>query len=364
MAIIHEPIPKNGYADHPIAAAFPMMGDVEFAEFATDIEDVGLREAIVLAPIEADKPQELGVLDGRNRQKACILKGVSPIYRFFDPERDGESIVAFVTSQNLKRRHLNPSQAAMAAAKLLPFYEAEAADRKAATQYGSGAEATATEPQSENGAQEPAASSEQIIDTGGDFAQAPPRAAKKSTGKSSKQVAKRFGVGHRSVEKAKTLLATDPNAAAEVTAGKRSLNNALSGKPSAGSKAEQEYNEALARIEKICGAQQAKGIREGAILRNRKDVIAYAKLDDKKMLAIRGLIDQGWPVKKAVHYKAEDLLPTHRIIDVANRAAVAGGKYEQDVHIENSGIVLRLKVEILKGEAMKHRKAKKAGAKK
>ncbi len=340
LEALHHNMPKSGYPDHPIAAAFPMMNDKEFADFAEDIAKVGLREDIVLLDGK--------VLDGRNRQKACLLKKQQPFFRLFDAEFDGESPVAFVESHNLKRRHLTPSQAAAAAAELLPFFEAEAkhgGDRKSEDFRKSRWQICTLESGDSSNGQ-----NESQIDTSDEFSQVAPTTMRKG-GKSTKRAGSMLNVSERSVAAAKRLKQDDPKAFADVKAGRKSLNKAVSGKPSAGSKAAAEYESAVERVEKVCGKLQATGIRQGAILKQRKDVIAYAKLTDAKMLAIRTLIDEGWQLNKALNYKAEDLNPTHRIIDLAWRAQAVGGKYEQDVWIENSGILVTISAKIMRGEA-------------
>ena len=149
----------------------------------------------------------------------------------------------------------------------------------------------------------------------------------------------------------------DPKAFEEMKAGKSSANQAECGKPKSGFAAEQ-YEKALARIEEVCGKSQANGIREGAILRNRKDVVAYAELPNDNMLAIRALVDQGWSVKKAVHYKAEKLWPTHNLRAAMERAVAENGSYKQEVHDENQGLVCLFEVTVLQGKATAARKAK------
>jgi hypothetical protein len=86
---------------HPLADLFPMMTDGELAELGEDMLKHGQREPIWLFDGK--------VLDGRNRYRACLIKGIQPRTtetRVADP-------LAFVISLNLKRRHLNASQRAM-----------------------------------------------------------------------------------------------------------------------------------------------------------------------------------------------------------------------------------------------------------
>lgn len=92
---------------HPTAEIFPMMSEGEIQDLAQDIRQNGLREPIWT--------YQNSIIDGRNRYKACQIASVEPRYR----EWDGQgSLIAFVVSLNLKRRHLTESQRAMVAAKL------------------------------------------------------------------------------------------------------------------------------------------------------------------------------------------------------------------------------------------------------
>lgn len=113
----------GAYAFHPVADLFPLMDGEEFAEFAADIRDNGLREDIWL--------HDGQIIDGRNRLRACELHGVQPRFRNWDGKG---SLVGFVLSHNLKRRHLSASQRAMAAAQALPMLEAEARQRQTSAQ--------------------------------------------------------------------------------------------------------------------------------------------------------------------------------------------------------------------------------------
>jgi hypothetical protein len=82
-------------AIHPFAKLFPPMEGEEFDALVADIKAHGLREPIVITHDDQ-------VLDGRNRESACIEAGVKPLYRLFD----GGDPLAFVISANIHRRHL------------------------------------------------------------------------------------------------------------------------------------------------------------------------------------------------------------------------------------------------------------------
>ncbi len=87
----------------------------ELKELSDDIQINGLQNEIVLF---AGK-----VLDGRNRLLACRLAGVKPRFREFVP--NGISALAWVISQNLKRRQLTASQKAVIALEAEPMFARE-----------------------------------------------------------------------------------------------------------------------------------------------------------------------------------------------------------------------------------------------
>ena len=61
------------YEFHPAANLFPMMTAAELDALGDDMLEHGQRESIVLY---------MGtILDGRNRYRACILKGINPRFR-------------------------------------------------------------------------------------------------------------------------------------------------------------------------------------------------------------------------------------------------------------------------------------------
>jgi hypothetical protein len=113
------------YEFHPAANLFPMMTDAELDALGEDMLEHGQREDIIL--------YRSMILDGRNRYRAAILKGINPRFR----EELPPDPYAFVASANLHRRHLDASQRAMIAADLATLRDGEhkaGASRDAATQ--------------------------------------------------------------------------------------------------------------------------------------------------------------------------------------------------------------------------------------
>jgi len=91
---------------HPLADLFPMMSADEMAALVEDVRERGVQRPIVLL--------NGMVLDGRNRYHAARAAEVG--YRVVD--FTGEDPLAFVISENMRRRHLTDSQRAMVAAKI------------------------------------------------------------------------------------------------------------------------------------------------------------------------------------------------------------------------------------------------------
>jgi hypothetical protein len=114
------------YAFHPLADIFPLMQGEEFDALVADINANGLRERI-------DKYRGK-IVDGRNRYRALLQLGIDPsadekkyfrnvIYRHpmgggFAP-CDDASVLAYVVSKNIHRRHLTADQKRDLIAKLI-----------------------------------------------------------------------------------------------------------------------------------------------------------------------------------------------------------------------------------------------------
>jgi DNA modification methylase len=106
---------------HEVANLFPLMTPEEFTALKADIQANGLRE-----PVWTWQGK---VIDGRNRLRACEELGITPPVR----EWDGKgSLVAFVVSLNLHRRHLTGSQRAALGVEVEPMLAKEAKKRQRA----------------------------------------------------------------------------------------------------------------------------------------------------------------------------------------------------------------------------------------
>jgi hypothetical protein len=103
---------------HEYAKLFPPLPPEEFSQLVADIKENGLHQPIKL---HEDK-----VLDGVNRDRACDKAGVKPVYEKFN----GGDPLAYVISQNIRRRHLTPSQRAMLGLELEKRFAAEAKARR------------------------------------------------------------------------------------------------------------------------------------------------------------------------------------------------------------------------------------------
>jgi len=105
---------------HEVANIFPMMQGEEFNALKADIAANGLREPIWLHP-------DGRIIDGRNRYRACCELGIEPEYHTWN---GSGSLVSFVVSLNLHRRHLTSGQKAVIALDILPMLESEAQEKE------------------------------------------------------------------------------------------------------------------------------------------------------------------------------------------------------------------------------------------
>jgi ParB-like chromosome segregation protein Spo0J len=95
---------------HEIADSWPMLPRAALEAMAEDISENGQWEPIELYQGE--------VLDGRNRQAACKLAGVKPLFLDVTGDLAACNLIRYVTSKNGLRRHLTATEIAMSVAKM------------------------------------------------------------------------------------------------------------------------------------------------------------------------------------------------------------------------------------------------------
>ncbi len=107
---------------HAAAQLFPLLEGADFDQLKADIAEHGQLEPVTLHP-------DGSILDGRNRHRACVDLEIEPR---FETWTDNGSVLAFVISKNIMRRHLTSSQRAALSVQVLPMLEEEARKRMVA----------------------------------------------------------------------------------------------------------------------------------------------------------------------------------------------------------------------------------------
>jgi hypothetical protein len=281
------------YAPHELALLMPGMTAEEERELQDHIDKHGQFDEIVLLDGK--------ILEGVHRGKVCAKLGKQPRYIEFDelPKSVREAgPLAFVIAKNLKRRHLTTSQRSMIAAELIPAFEKQAEERRLANLKKG--DSTRETPKAQ-------------ICANGEVVR----------GKSAERAAKTLGVSTRSVESARRILKKSPEKAAALKAGKLTLSKAVSDEAKK-KEAKQAREVAITRIKKVCGKALADAVEKGARLKTHKDLVAFTRQSDEDMKSQGGLIEIGWPLKKAQLYKAKNLTLRHTLRDLADRAASEG----------------------------------------
>lgn len=166
---------------HSAADVLPMMGDDEYAAFKADISAHGLREPIVL--------HEGRIVDGRNRYRACRELNLEPTTTTWDAKG---SLVSFIASMNVHRRHLTSSQKAIIAAEYEPMFAAEAKERQHAGKPANGTLANSL-------------------------------AKPSHSGRAAEQAAKATGTNRQYVTDAKSIKAKSPEIAAKIKSGELTI---------------------------------------------------------------------------------------------------------------------------------------------
>jgi hypothetical protein len=238
---------------HKYAELFPLMDDDQLQELAEDIKINGLRLKIVTLD---DK-----VLDGRNRERACRIAGVEAVYK----EYTGKDPLAYVITQNMRRRHLSVKQRAEIAVKIANL-------RPGQTKAPNGAAVTQEE------------------------------------------AAKKVGISRRSVQRAAAK--KKPRKKAEPGWTKEELAK------------DQELSDNILMIESVYGAADAKAIQHGTRPMSRADVLVLGKLPKERMLAIQDLIfTTGWSPEKCVKFINSEPDDDSSVADLKRFCLTTKGKY-------------------------------------
>ena len=93
------------YTVHPLAQLFPLMRGEEFDRLVEDVKTHGLRR-----PILVTGPGANVIVDGRNRLRAAIEAGVTPV---FEQLADNANLPAVIYTENVRRRHMTQGQLAI-----------------------------------------------------------------------------------------------------------------------------------------------------------------------------------------------------------------------------------------------------------
>lgn len=300
-------IPKPGKPAplHELCELFPPMNAEEYKALLGDIKINGQRTDIVILDGK--------VLDGANRQKAVLELGGQPKYREYDYKADGQHPINFIAAQNLHRRNLSASQRAAIGADILERIQ-KLGQKAGAAPAPAGKAADSKTPPPANGA------------APGTAAGAAPKRtkAKAGAGKAAVAAAAAAGSTSRSVERAARIKKADPKLHADVKAGKTTL-GAGEKKLTAAERAQRDFKDAVGRITQICGKSLGEAVAQGSRLKGKGEAAKFAALDEKKMLAIRGLIESGWKLGPALKYKLVTIARTHKISDLLTRAEAQPG---------------------------------------
>jgi ParB-like chromosome segregation protein Spo0J len=194
------------YTIHPLAECFPMLEGEELQDFIQDIESRGQQEPIIVLGNQ--------VIDGRNRLAACNTLGMPPKIKEYEGATDFESISRLIRSLNIARRHLTPDQQLAAECQMLNIVEAEAKQRKAATQFNSETASQAAKLKH----------SAVTLKSGEPQKRDKPAEHSRST---AGQLAERVGVSRHKAEQAIAVAKQDPEMIKEVAKGKVTLKEAV-----------------------------------------------------------------------------------------------------------------------------------------
>lgn len=130
---------------HPASGVFRLLDGAEFKALKDSIEKFGQQVSI--------KTLDGKILDGRNRYNVCLALGIDPwLEAVSKSDLEGMSPLDYVRAMNQDRRHDDPGQRALAAARIKEYYEIEARERQTENlKKGREIPVMANLPQRENG---------------------------------------------------------------------------------------------------------------------------------------------------------------------------------------------------------------------
>jgi len=236
------------FKEHELSKIIPSMSEEEYRNLKEDIKQNGLINPIVL--------YEEKIIDGRHRFHACKELKIE----IKTEEYKGKQPLTYIISQNIKRRHLTPSQLATIAVELLPELEKEAKERL-------------------------------VTSTGGKYPRPTTKLSQVDQGESREHASKLLGVGTSYISEAKALKEENKPLFDEVREGKKSI------------------PEAKREIRKANYRERIIKVEEDKIL-----------VPDKKYRCI--VIDPPWPTKFITRTKRPDQFgiayPTMSLEDIKN----------------------------------------------
>jgi protein gp37 len=193
------------YEVHPFADWFPLIEGKEFAELVASIKQRGLDKPIMLSH---DKSM---IIDGRNRYLACIEAMDDPVFETLPEYYDELMILDYVMDCNVRRRDLTVGQRARIAERYLENFQALAKERQREA-----GERNSKFPNRTSGTEVVA-----------DLRQPSPEMSDSPADrKSSAQAARAVGVSPRAVQQSRRVTRDAPDLAAEIDAGRKSLDAA------------------------------------------------------------------------------------------------------------------------------------------
>jgi N6-adenosine-specific RNA methylase IME4 len=207
--------PLDTWTIHPAASLFPLLDGEELDALVADIREHGLLE-----PVWVTENGDL--LDGRNRARACAIAGVVPETRVYE----GDDPIGFSVSMNMQRRHLTAGQRAGAAAKIKPLYAQQGRERQRQAGIAHGRGSTKLPADRQEAIDAASMTDGQRAAAALELAPQYAEQAKRREREATEQAAKATGASGRAVYRYERVAREAPELAAEVDAGKRSLDSA------------------------------------------------------------------------------------------------------------------------------------------